>query len=194
MLIKNMFPARTGSPYRELHQPIIYGLLAHSHDWNSEGNEAFWAILDRIDKIYDDETIYPSQEMLHPRYSLDLMCVADLGTAYFSKRINMGPSIDKERRDAFGEHLEGGVKTLYTHQRERHDIVNKSYQSTIAALIERLTTRMAYEDRSLQPFAEYLRLATLWTSIGRVSLWKPEVFSEDVQNRPIVFRIKSPLS
>jgi len=66
---------------------------------------------------------------------------------------------------------------------ELQDIANKSRYYTIAALIERLTTRMAYEDPSLQPFAEYLRLATNWGSVGRVTLWRPEVFSEDVQKK-----------
>ncbi len=31
--IKRLFPARRGSLYRELHAPILYGLLAHSHEW-----------------------------------------------------------------------------------------------------------------------------------------------------------------
>ena len=29
--IKGLYSERMGSPYRELHSPIIYGLLAHSH-------------------------------------------------------------------------------------------------------------------------------------------------------------------
>ena len=33
--IKNLYPAREGTPYKELHAPIVYGLLAHSHDWKA---------------------------------------------------------------------------------------------------------------------------------------------------------------
>ena len=29
--IKNLYPVREGTPYKELHAPIVYGLLAHSH-------------------------------------------------------------------------------------------------------------------------------------------------------------------
>ena len=36
--IKGLFPARKGSPYRELHAPILYGLLAHSHVWKNPGS------------------------------------------------------------------------------------------------------------------------------------------------------------
>jgi hypothetical protein len=31
--ITDGMPSRWGSPYRELHRPPIYGLLAHSHEW-----------------------------------------------------------------------------------------------------------------------------------------------------------------
>ena len=34
--IKNLYPAREGTPYKELHAPIVYGLLAHSHSWKGE--------------------------------------------------------------------------------------------------------------------------------------------------------------
>ena len=33
--IKLLFPPRAGTPYRELHTPILFGLLAHSHSWKS---------------------------------------------------------------------------------------------------------------------------------------------------------------
>ena len=31
--IKDLYPVRTSSPYKELHAPIVYGLLTHSHSW-----------------------------------------------------------------------------------------------------------------------------------------------------------------
>ena len=31
--IKGFYPNRTGTPYKELHSPLIYGLLTHSHSW-----------------------------------------------------------------------------------------------------------------------------------------------------------------
>ena len=35
--IKSLFPVRTGTLYRELHTPILYGLLSHAHNWKSAG-------------------------------------------------------------------------------------------------------------------------------------------------------------
>ena len=35
--IKGLYPSRIGTPYRELHAPIIYGVLARSYSWKGEG-------------------------------------------------------------------------------------------------------------------------------------------------------------
>jgi hypothetical protein len=34
--IKKLYPDRAGTPYRELHSLVIYGLLAHSHSWKAK--------------------------------------------------------------------------------------------------------------------------------------------------------------
>jgi hypothetical protein len=36
--IRGLLPERTGTPYKELHSPIIYGLLAHSHSWKGSNS------------------------------------------------------------------------------------------------------------------------------------------------------------
>src|SRR4051812_20093503 len=35
-LLRRNMPKETGSPYRELNSPLIYGVLAHSHSWKGE--------------------------------------------------------------------------------------------------------------------------------------------------------------
>ena len=37
--LKDLYPVRTGSPYKELNAPIVYGLLAHSHSWKGENSK-----------------------------------------------------------------------------------------------------------------------------------------------------------
>lgn len=32
-VVHSLAHCRTGTPYKELHSPIVYGLLAHSHNW-----------------------------------------------------------------------------------------------------------------------------------------------------------------
>ena len=71
--IKNLYPVREGTPYKELHTPIVYGLLAHSHSWkgpNSTPEDNIKA------KLWASDWSHVS----HPRLSLDLLCVPDLAT------------------------------------------------------------------------------------------------------------------
>ena len=71
--IKDLYPTRSGTPYRELHTPILYGLLAHSHSWKGDNStpESNIAL-----KLLQADIAYVS----HPRQSLDVLCVADLGS------------------------------------------------------------------------------------------------------------------
>ena len=69
--IKNLYPAREGTPYKELHAPVVYGLLAHSHSWkgpNSTPENNIEQELRESDKLH----------VSHPRLGLDLLCVSDL--------------------------------------------------------------------------------------------------------------------
>ena len=50
--IKNLYRRRTGTPYKELHSDIVYGLLAHSHVWdgvNSHPEENIHRTLNQSD-------------------------------------------------------------------------------------------------------------------------------------------------
>ena len=70
--IKNLYPAREGTPYKELHAPIVYGLLAHSHSWKGPKSTPE----DNIRrKLLESDILHTS----HPRECLDLLCIADLG-------------------------------------------------------------------------------------------------------------------
>ena len=71
--IKNLYPAREGTPYKELHAPIVYGLLAHSHSWKSNNSTPENNI---EQKLHESDKLHVS----HPRLGLDLLCVADLNT------------------------------------------------------------------------------------------------------------------
>ena len=70
--IKDLYSVRTGTPYKEMHSPIIYGLLSHSHSWKSKGSKP----AENIEKKWIESDYTYSQ---YPRSSIDLICVADLG-------------------------------------------------------------------------------------------------------------------
>ena len=70
--IKDLYADRTGTPYQELHAPIFYGLLSHSHSWKSERSTP----VANIERKWIESDHSYSQ---HPKSSLDLICVSDLG-------------------------------------------------------------------------------------------------------------------
>jgi len=71
--IRRGLPQLTGTPYKELHSPILYGLLAHSHYWKGKKSTP-------IEKIQDVLYQADLEFVNHPREMLDLICVADLFT------------------------------------------------------------------------------------------------------------------
>jgi hypothetical protein len=76
--IRRNLPVRRGTPYREMHSSIIYGLLAHSHSLSRS----------RPEEKLESELYSADKELVqHPREMLDLLCVADLGTWKASKHV-----------------------------------------------------------------------------------------------------------
>ncbi len=69
--IKGLFPNRAGTPYKELHSPLVYGLLAHSHSWKGENSTPEQNI---EQALHEADGVH----VTHPRLQLDLLGVADL--------------------------------------------------------------------------------------------------------------------
>ena len=77
-------PARTGSPYKELHSGLIYGLLAHSHSWKGKNSTP----VENINKALMEADL---EHVRHPRECLDLIAVSDLSSWHASKMSYLSP-------------------------------------------------------------------------------------------------------
>ena len=86
--IKNLYPAREGTPYKELHAPIVYGLLAHSHPWTGSKATPEKNIQGRL---FKSDRLH----VLHPRLELDLLCVADFAVWTLFKASPVRPPMPK---------------------------------------------------------------------------------------------------
>ena len=165
--IKNLYPARTGTPYKELHAPIVYGLLAHSHPWTGQKATPEKNIernLLKSDKQY----------VSHPRLGLDLLCVADLATWSLFKSASSLPQIHGPNVGAITAYI---GHTHYNNSRSKHF-------NPIGTLISRLSLRLAWEDPSLRDLADYY----LSTSIdgggsGSQRYWDSSVYKK--RDRPL---------
>ncbi len=178
--IKRLFPARTGTLYRELHAPILYGLLAHSHDWKSPNSRP----KDNVtEKLIESDQSYVS----HPRESLDLLCVADLGTWALTK-LALLPSdaVTRMRQLSYDvpsgpQYAKGIAWTSYfSHAMEA---VNQEETFTpIGCLIAYLSRKLAWGNPSLRQLAEYYpKTGIEGSGGGTVRFWAPPlIYSEEV--------------
>ena len=158
--IKNLYPDREGTPYKELHAPIVYGLLTHSHSW--KGNNS--APEDNVKlKLRESDYLHVS----HPRQGLDLLCVADLAAWTLSKVTFFGP-----RGAALSSYM--GHTSSSDHQVEHF--------TPIGVLISHLTGWLAREDPSLRDLADYYRITNISGSGGGSSRdWPSSIYSEGVR-------------
>jgi hypothetical protein len=181
--IKNMVAIRQGNPFDELHQPIIYGLLAHSHDWKASGRHAMFKIANTLHRYVEKCGLIDPPQVTHPRDLLDFVCVADVAMFTMKHTIHMGPTIDQQRIDAFGDDPEGGLESYYEAHWETKEDPYDSRGDLLGALIYELTTLMAYQDPSLRNFADYLCMVGVWGGIGAIHKWSPSVFSTEVATK-----------
>ena len=79
-------PLRLGTPYKELRTRLRYGLLAHSHVWQSKGSTP----LENIDRhLHESE----ERDARHPKEVLDIVCVSDLATWNTIKSVCAGQDL-----------------------------------------------------------------------------------------------------
>ncbi len=162
--VKNLYPVRTGTPYKELHVPIVYGLLAHSHSWKKPNSTPEVNI---IAKLRASDYSYVS----HPRLSLDLLCVADFGT--WVKSAFCFPLRDEP---------DVGAKTTYWEHTHCHNRKSKHF-NPIGTLISRLSLRLAWEDPSLRDLADYyLRTSIDGSAKGYSRSWHTSVYKAGVRS------------
>ena len=176
--IKDLYPVREGTPYKELHTPIVYGLLAHSHSWTGSNSKPE----DNIErKLRESDASY----VLHPRQTLDLLCVADFGTWISSKMTFVGPRVIRNYEStpfsvcgpegaALSMHI--GHTPSSSHQVQHF--------TPIGTLISYLSQWLAWEDQTLRDLADYYRLAGISGSGGgNFRYWSSSIYSESVRPR-----------
>ena len=163
--IKNLYSERKGTPYKKLHAPIVFGLLAHSHSWKGPNSTPEDNIEQKL-----RESDY--SHVLHPRLGLDLLCVADLATWVLSKFIFNYPERDEP---------DVKVKTAYSGHTHHYNSKSKHF-NPIGTLISRLTLRLGWEDPSLRDLADYyLRTGIDGGAKGYLRDWHTSVYKTGVR-------------
>lgn len=174
--IKRLYPVRNGSPYGELHAPILYGLLAHSHSWSNPGSQPKNNIAQKL-RMSD------ATHVSHPRESLDLLCVADLGIWALNKVtfISTQGEADGTLRELFGE--PGSSMSVYIGRAIVPGNETKDF-TPVGSLIARLTRKLAWENPSLRQLADYYQASSLYGGgSGSQRFWRSCIFSERIRSQ-----------
>lgn len=180
--VKDLFKPRFGTPQKELHSPIVYGVLAHSHDWKGTRSSP-------EDNISGGLLRHDDKFVTHPRQMLDLVCVADVGCWSRMTIAFLGPAYMSGPWQFASQYGQNGSATTafscaaYTTSNPPQE---QSF-TPIGCLIALLLQKLAWEDPTCRDMADYYRLANLWGSgAGAQRLWPDTIYSDAI--RPDVVR------
>ena len=176
--IKDLYPAREGTPYKELHTPIVYGLLAHSHSWkgyNSTPEDNIKQKLSKADELYAS----------HPRLSLDVLCIADFAAWTLTKVTFFGPWMIPGHESLFPQELPPSGVALSAYMGHTTFVENQVYYFTpIGVLISYLSQLLAWESPALRSLVDYYRITAIGGSgEGSPRTWPSSIYSECVRDR-----------
>lgn len=180
--IKNLYPKRKGTPYKELHAPIVYGLLAHSHYWKAPNSTPETNI---EQKLLESDKLYVS----HPRECLDLLCVADFGTWILSKITFFSPRMLPGNEKLYPSEFDpdGAALSAYighTPSNNRHF----EHFTSIGTLVYDLSQRLGWENPALRDLVSYYRI----TNIGGIGSGKPRTWPSSIYSKEVRLRAEHP--
>jgi hypothetical protein len=176
--IHKLLPPRIGTPYRELHSSIFFGLLAHSHSWTGTNPSPRETIRSHLQ---DAESEFVS----HPRECLDIVCVADLGASVQTKVTFTDQHKDEKHPDeciVTGFAWHDPVDSFETLKLNGNFKFTTNPFSPIGTLLCVLLRRLAWENPSIRPIADYFR----WTGLQgggafHVKQWSQELYSDSTR-------------
>ncbi len=176
-LLKCSLPAREGSPYKELHAGIIYGLLAHSHSWQGKNSKP-------IDNIENALWKADSASVNHPRECIDFITVSDLATWRITKMTYLSPLLpfyNDKIREVYGP--EGSATTAYTCHAISAERQSDNF-SPVGSLLSGLFSELAWVFPDMRQLEEYFRKVNLVGSgQGRMRLWSINIYSSTIRDR-----------
>lgn len=174
--LKRSLAQREGSPYKELHAGIIYGLLAHSHSWHGENSKP----LENVEKAL---WAADADSVCHPRESIDFITVSDLATWKATKLTYLSPLLPFYKE---GMHKIYGPEGCATTGYACHAIGDRQEEhfSPVGALLSGLFSELAWKFPDMRPLEEYFRRVNLLGS-GQANMrqWSIDIYSSKIRDR-----------
>lgn len=177
-------PKRRGTPYKELHTRLRYGLLAHSHSWQGAASTPIQNIEKHLKETEDDA-------VQHPKDLLDFICVADLAAWSTTKMVFAGQQLLSQMRTRY-EHsgIWDSVQKAGGVVEAAHVCSSAKYQSNegksvaftpVGSFLTALLEALSWEDESMRALAEYFIIAQLGgEGKGSGRVWPISVLSDEL--------------
>lgn len=174
--LKRALPKRDGSPYKELHAGLIYGLLGHSHSWQGAKSKP----IENIENALWDSD---AAAVGHPRECIDFITVSDLATWKVMKTTYISPLLPLYKNIAKIYGPNGSAQTAYVCCAIGADR-QKDYYSPIGTLLSGLFSELAWLFPDMRQLEEYFRKVNLpGSGQGRMRLWDIHIYSEKIRDR-----------
>ncbi len=175
--VKELLRSRSGTPYKELYAPMVYGLLAHSHSWNRPNSMP-------AERVSDTLVAADAEYVNHPRQCLDLICVANLGSWDSSKASFIGPQQIDYQRNRWAHSLygpNGSAQSIFM----KHMLnggVGSATTAPVGSALSYLMRRLAWEDPTLRDLADYYVETNLdGSGSGVPRMWPSSIYSESIR-------------
>lgn len=172
LAVRSLSPAPIGTPARELRPRILYGLLAHSHEWKGITSTPAENIARNISEL-DAELVTKPADMP------DLFCIADVGLWHALKTIL--PASRKPGPYSAGTADRLQLTSCYI--AHLHSTRDQSATFTpIGALLTLLFGKLAWQDVEMRGLEEYFRTSNIsGAGMGFVRSWSLDVLSPELR-------------
>ena len=175
--VKSLFAAREGTPYKELHSPIVYGLLAHSHSWKRKNS-------DPLEDIESKLIVEGKKNVNHPRKLLDLVCIADLA-AWTSSIITRNNPLRPPgwNHKANKSDKDGSASTIYIGHTKNHKS-QVGHFTPVGVLISYLSQKLAWENLEYRSLADYYRVTDISGSGKEITRkWNYDIYTSATRRK-----------
>ena len=173
-ILRKLLDNPATDPIHEMHSTLIYGLLAHSHNWKEEQSRPKDNI-NRAIKKYDDKFV------THPRECLDFICVSDLATWSTMKHLSLGYA-DLSKDPPVMQYTPEPMTYYGISDKEMYPKSSKHYLNSmpIGTFLALILPLIAVNDESLSDFARHFKNTGIWSSTSTIHSrrWDLSIFSD----------------
>lgn len=178
--IRNLINLRQSNYKEELNSPLLYGLVAHSHSWNSENSKPMEVIHNKL--IQEDQNT-----TVHPRECLDFLCVSDLAT-WTSYKMPMRMANYELKGKRYYKWIPG-VQTAfgksYKEMFRKGSEPNLNF-TPIGTLLTRVFKKLALTDKRLEDFSWYFGQAVGGGANLEWRDWDESILSKEARQDLII--------